>query len=97
MNGIIKQINRRGRGYTFPVLRARILHGFQSEPPKGFNRCECCRNDFERGQVKAKYPMPTDQVKLTPGAKTMRLCLDCHRSYISEWINDHGHSTPKSE
>lgn len=97
MNGIIKQINRRGRGYTFPILRARILHGFQSEPPKGFNRCERCRQDFPRGQVKAKYPMPVDQVRLTPGAKTMRLCLDCHRSYISEWINDHAHSTPKSE
>lgn len=97
MNGIIKQINRRGRGYTFPILRARILHGFQSEPPKGFNRCERCRQDFERGQVKAKYPMPADQVRLTPGAKTMRLCWDCHQSYIREWINDHADSTSKSE
>jgi transposase len=97
MNGILKQINRRGRGYTFPVLRARILHGFQSEPPKGFNRCERCRQDFPKGKVHAKFPMPTDQVKLTPGAKAMRLCWDCHQSYISEWISDHGDPTRKSE
>lgn len=97
MNGILKQINRRGRGYTFPVLRARILHGFQSEPPKGFNRCERCRQDFAKGQVKAKFPMPIDQVKTTLGAKAMRLCRDCHQSYISEWISDHTVPTRNSE
>lgn len=93
MNGIIKQIARRGRGYTFPVLRARILHGFQSAPPKGFNRCDCCRQEFERGEVKVKYLVPTRYLKLEPDAKPMRLCRDCHQSYISEWINDHGVST----
>lgn len=97
MNGIIKQINRRGRGYTFPILRARILHGFQSEPPKGFNRCECCRNDFPKGHVRAKYPMPPYAVPTTPGAKIMRLCRDCHISYISAWLKENRHSTLKSE
>jgi transposase len=90
MNGILKQINRRGRGYTFPVLRARILHGFRSKPPKGFNRCDCCRQEFPVGHVKAKYPMPLDQVARTPGAKLMRLCWDCHQSYISQGFIDHG-------
>ena len=93
MNGILKQINRRGRGYTFPVLRARILHGFRSKPPKGFTVCECCRRDFPVGQVKAKYPMPLDQVALTPGAKLMRLCRECHQSYIAQGFTDHGVST----
>lgn len=92
MNGILKQINRRGRGYTFPILRARILHGFRSEPPKGFNRCECCRNDFERGQVKAKYPYPVSDLPLIPDAKPMRLCRECHQSYIRAWMD--GHALP---
>lgn len=93
MNGIVKQISRRGRGYTFPVLRARILHGFRSQPAKGFNICECCRREFPANQVKAKYPMPLDQVAKTPGAKIMRLCRDCHQSYISQGFNENGFST----
>lgn len=97
MNGIIKQINRRGRGYTFPILRARILHGFQSEPPKGFNRCEMCRQDFPKGFVRAKYPIPPAEVKLTPGIKLMRVCRDCHISNMRDWARDRRHSTPKSE
>lgn len=98
MNGIIKQINRRGRGYTFPILRARILHGFQSQPPKGFNRCECCRRDLERGEVKARYTMPVQYLALEPEPQNpMRLCRDCHQSYIIQWFKDHGDSTLKSE
>jgi transposase len=94
MNGIIKQVARRGRGYTFPVLRARILHGFQSAPPKGFNRCECCRNDFERGAVKLKYTIPTKYIQQEPEVlKPMRLCRDCHQSYIHDWMTNHGVST----
>lgn len=42
LNGLIKIMNRNGRGYTFDVLRSKILltHGFHKEKtrPRKFNR-----------------------------------------------------------
>ena len=98
MNGILKMINRTGRGYTFPVVRARILQR-QSKPAKGWNVCEVCgvENGIDGGGVKAKYPMPLSARDLELGAKPMRMCMNCFRNHQSSWMSHERSPTTKSE
>lgn len=78
-NGVLKVINRAGRGYSFGVMRARILT-MQGEPAKSFVCDEC----------KGKYPV---HIKSRSRRYKGNLCANCHRIHTGDWFKRHGTST----
>lgn len=78
-NGVLKVINRTGRGYSFPVIRARILE-MQKASEKTFICDECL----------GEYP-----VILKSRSRTYdgTLCATCHRFHTDQWFKRHGTST----
>lgn len=78
-NGVLKVINRTGRGYSFGVIRARILT-MQGEPAKVFT-CDECRGE---------YPVT---LKSRSQRYKGNLCANCHRIHTADWFKRHGRST----
>ena len=78
-NGVLKIINRTGRGYSFPVIRARILH-VQGAKEETFI-CDECLGEWPLGI----------QSKQRHAGKTV--CRTCHRLHTQDWLKRHGHST----
>lgn len=78
-NGVLKRINNAGRGYSFGVMRARILT-MQGEPAAKFT-CDECRGEYS--------------VKLKSRSRRYKgnLCANCHRIHTDEWFKRHGRST----
>jgi transposase len=78
-NGILKNINQTGRGYSFPVMRARILE-MQGRDQKTFICDECL----------GEYPsFLRSRSHRYDGA----LCANCHRIHTDKWFKRHGTST----
>lgn len=80
-NGVLKIINRTGRGYSFGVIRARIL---EMMGPELFTCSECC----------GLYPV---QLEVKTRHHDGRLCANCHRIHTGAWFRRHADSTRKSE
>jgi len=78
-NGVLKVINRTGRGYSFPVIRARILE-MQKATEKTFICDECL----------GEYPV---FMKSRSRRYDGNLCANCHRIHTSDWFKHHGTST----
>lgn len=89
LNGVTKQINRAGRGYSFEVLRARVLYRDQRPAPD--TRCESCQGVFDP-VVLSYHAVPA----VTQGehSKRMQVCANCHRRFhMSFTAPDHDGST----
>lgn len=78
-NGHLKVINRTGRGYSFPVIRARILE-MQKASEKTFICDECL----------GEYPIA---LKSRSRRYDGNLCANCHRINTDQWFKRHGTST----
>lgn len=95
MNRVVKDVARQGRGYTFPIMRARILEGYRPLPVKGWRTCEDCgRTD---ASVHLRYRVPMDYRKDEPDAKPARICRECHQTHIGSWLRHGRLPTIKSE
>lgn len=97
MNRVVKDVSRAGRGYSFPIMRARMLEGYRPTPAKGRNVCTICRRSLPAGQVKMRYPFPLQYRDREPDAKPVRMCLECHRTHIQDWISHGRVPTTESE
>lgn len=84
-NGLVKSINRGGRGYSFPTIRAKAI---LMEPIGEVTRfiCENCLGHFPKSQ---EHPWPVyargDDPMTNPPRVTYMLCDDCNRFYIETW------------
>lgn len=84
LNGVAKVINRQGRGYTFEVLRARVLFGKGAttvRPPPQF-RCESCQGLFPKPVLEISHIRPV--VRGERGTDGVLLCRNCHVRFHTE-------------
>lgn len=80
LNGVTKVINRQGRGYTFEVLRARVL--FRKErivPPTPAHRCESCGGVFPPSILSTHHIQPI--VRGEHPTNALSLCPNCHKRF----------------
>jgi hypothetical protein len=81
LNGVAKVINRQGRGYTFEVLRARVLFGkgaLAVKPTPEF-RCSSCQGLFPKPQLEPDHIKPVVRGERT--TDMLLLCRDCHARF----------------
>lgn len=79
-NGVLKIANRLGRGYSFPVIRARVLHQPREIAADMF-RCTSCLGEYPTG-IKTRS-------RRFPG----QYCPTCHRLHTERWFRRHDVST----
>ncbi len=84
LNGVAKVINRQGRGYTFDVLRARVLFGkgVLTMKPVPDIRCASCGGLFLKSEMEMGHLVP-----LFRGGKrseTALMCRPCNRRFHTE-------------
>ena len=101
LNGVAKVVNRQGRGYSFEVLRARVLFGGKKpylrpvqKPLDSYERCYSCHGLFEKVE-KAHFShlVLTDLVLNMDN--TLFLCHTCHARFHTDGANGHDSvSTP---
>jgi len=98
LNGLVKQVNRAGRGYSFEVLRARMLaQKGQPRPTESMLRCDICLGTFEREVLQTMHLKPLRAGgKAEPGNR-VQVCATCHRFHTTEWFRRDAHSTRQSE
>lgn len=82
LNGVAKVVNRQGRGYSFEVLRARVLFG-RKQPTMPINaepmtRCASCNGLFTRLEI-ASHIRPKGVADSAENA--MVLCMTCHARF----------------
>lgn len=68
LNGVAKVINRQGRGYSFEVLRARLL--FSKMPPMPTEA-----EESEVADIELQEPMQVERVKLNPARNVRHILL----------------------
>ncbi|NEV75616.1 ISL3 family transposase [Rhodopseudomonas sp. BR0C11] len=81
-NRTVKMINRVGVGYSFPVLRARILFDPDNVVPAGSFICDECLG---------MYPV---ELKTRSRRTPKMMCPTCHRLHTDAWFKRHAVSTP---
>lgn len=99
VNGVVKMANRLGRGYSFEVIRARILHRKPvGDEPDSWSKCEGCLRI-----VPQEYMLPADTPPASPGGTRYEVmnsvleCPQCRKLHTIIWFKRHGDSTRKSE
>jgi transposase len=92
LNGVAKVVNRQGRGYSFEVLRARVLFG--RKPPtmpilaEPMTRCMSCQGLFTSLEI-ASHIKPKNAPS---NAESLGiLCMACHARFHTGGTK-HGHS-----
>lgn len=89
VNGVLKLANRMGRGYSFNVIRARVLFGRQDS--ETMEECQSCHRYFEaKGQTRFLH---NDGRAIGP----IVLCGECRRLHTDQWFTRHAISTRQSE
>ena len=92
LNGLVKIINRDGRGYKFEHIRAKVLSA-QEESSMPEVVCECCLGHFAAPLLEVHHIRPFGAGK----AKTVRMCPNCHRRFHTEGASAaHADSTLKN-
>ena len=104
MNGLIKIVNRSGRGYSFEHIRAKVLAPIaEPEAPDvpieivaaGF-RCECCGGEFEfQPSIHVSHlKVLSSFVGRDRLRKGVALCANCHRRFHTQGeVSAHDDST----
>lgn len=93
LNGVAKVINRQGRGYTFEVLRARVLFGKGAATVKPIPelRCESCGGLFPKPTMQVDHIRPL--FKGERGGGTIMVCRTCNARFHTK---PHGPSSAAS-
>jgi transposase len=99
VNGIVKIANRTGRGYSFDVIRARLLFGTR-KPVDLLSQCPVCSRLHDPGD----HIMPEGMLFILdgmdedpPAPNLMVICSECNRFHTDRWFRSDYVSTPKSE
>ena len=82
MNGLVKIINREGRGYSFEHIRAKILSAQEEPAMPDTIVCECCLGHFAVPLIEVHHIRPFGTGK----AKSIRMCPTCHRRFHLEGV-----------
>lgn len=93
-NGLVKHVNRAGRGYRFNTIRARAIT-MPSRAREAWFVCEHCLGQYER-LVDAIYAPRFSKIEMDLHPKAIALCPRCSRFHVSEWVQHVGRSTRKS-
>lgn len=101
LNGVAKVINRQGRGYSFAVLRARLLFGktpvlksalMQEQP---LIQCFSCQGVFTEEEMESAMRVITTQKEVRLYGEPMLFCNTCStRLHDLEMTLSPEHSTP---
>lgn len=100
LNGVAKVANRQGRGYSFEVLRARVLFGgknpLQLQAEKSlddYDECGSCHGLFEKDEMAetASHIKPAGGEPLKNG---LFLCKVCHARFHTEEVSAHDSTSP---
>lgn len=84
LNGATKVINRMGRGYSFEVLRGRVLFGGELAPQQiDWKHCVCCGTEVEEittvvDHIRLAADLPPRAGSLTNIAV---ICFECHQRF----------------
>jgi hypothetical protein len=95
LNGVAKVINRSGRGYSFEVLRARLLYGTKRgiAKPAELETCWSCGGKFEETTLETEHIAPASTT--TSAENGIRICAACNQRFHTEWASEHqSPSTP---
>lgn len=100
LNGVAKVINRQGRGYSFEVLRARLLFGNKKsilqpvqDPADEYKRCVSCHGLFSNQELEVHHIKSSSNEQMMDNNVT--LCKICHARFHTEMLNSHDSiSTP---
>jgi len=95
LNGVAKVINRSGRGYSFEVLRARLLYGSKRgfTKPLPLETCWSCGGKFEETMPQADHIVPVGET--TMPANALRICAACNQRFHTGGASEHqSPSTP---
>jgi len=82
LNGVAKVINRAGRGYSFEVLRARLLFGKEGRNTS-LKRCPSCGGLFV-SMVTTKLAVGADGLKPISTNETRTICTHCSERFHTE-------------
>ncbi len=109
MNGVAKVISRLGRGYSFDVIRARLLFANNptnkrtlrarkaaAKPTKAPEiRCACCNGLYADSEViTVDHVVPYAGEDVSGPEMVFHICLDCHgRFHQEDGIIHASHST----
>jgi hypothetical protein len=74
LSDVLIGIEKRYGRLAYMAARSQILNESVIEAPLGFNRCERCRQEFNRSKVHAKFTVPIDSVAQAPNARLRRMC-----------------------
>jgi len=92
-NGLIKAINRDGRGYRFEAIRAKALNMTHASDGR-FVVCEYCLGQFPVDPTSADHISAAGEGDEATNA--VQFCANCQRFHTAEWFKRHGRSTPKN-
>ncbi|WP_445505053.1 ISL3 family transposase [Microvirga sp. G4-2] len=96
-NGLIKIVNRAGRGYRFEAIRAKALT-MPRLNEKRWMVCESCLGQFP---VSTDHFLPAAHLEglamSHPPQNGFVICWRCNQFHTDEWFTHHAKSTPKSE
>lgn len=93
VNGVLKMANRLGRGYSFDVIRARILYRKPvGEEPETLLQCSSCLQRFDSPAYLSAAHVKPASAGGDRGGKVI-LCANCHRLHTRDWFKPHGRST----
>ena len=82
LNGVAKVINRAGRGYSFELLRARLLFGKEGRNTS-LKRCPSCGGLFV-SMVTTKLAVGADGLKPISTNETRTICTSCSERFHTE-------------
>lgn len=88
LNGVAKVINRAGRGYSFDVMRARILYKHGSQLPAQATHVRCWSCDVILEEADKSLPIMIIATMDTPPNRIM-VCAACHARFNTEFIERH--------
>lgn len=92
-NGLIKAINRDGRGYRFEAIRAKALNMAHASDGR-FVVCECCLGQFPQAPSLGQHLSTAGEGD--EATNVVQFCANCHAFHIEEWFKRHGRSTSKT-
>lgn len=98
LNGILKQVNRAGRGYSFEVLRARVIEmKGQPRAVEGQFRCDLCLGLYDLVMRETAHIIPIREGGQSSPDNQLQVCANCHRLHTRAWFTRHERSTLQSE
>lgn len=92
VSGVAKVENRKGRGYSFEVIRARILFGDRAPSARTLRAKKAAAKPKERKMTRCEWCMGlfafTDLHE--SGGRIFTICANCHRRFHLEEGFSHG-------